>query len=34
VYVVSSDSTVAPRSWKPGSGGIPGPGVRFGQSVS
>ena len=34
VYVISSDSTVAPRSWKPGTGGIPGVGVRFGQSVA
>jgi len=34
VYVISSDSTVPPRSWQPGAGGIPGPGVRFGQSVS
>ena len=34
VYVISSDSTVAPRFWKPGTGGIPGVGVRFGQSVA
>jgi hypothetical protein len=33
VYVLSSDPTINPRSWKPGTGGIPGPGVRFGQSV-
>jgi hypothetical protein len=34
VYVISSDPTINPRSWKPGSGGIPGPGARFGQSVA
>ena len=34
VYVISSDTTVAPRAWKPGTGGITGVGVRFGQSVS
>ncbi len=34
VYVVSSDSSNAPRSWKPGTGNIPGTGVRFGQSVA
>ncbi len=34
VYVVSSDSATAPRSWKPGTGGIPGIGVRFGRSVA
>ena len=33
VYVVSDDSANAPRSWKPGTGGIGGTGVRFGQSV-
>jgi hypothetical protein len=34
VYVISSDSSIAPRSWKPGVGGIPGVGVRFGLSVA
>jgi hypothetical protein len=34
VYVVSSDASVRPRSWKPGTGDIPGVGVRFGQSVA
>jgi len=33
VYVISSDPTINPRSWQPGSG-IPGTGVRFGQSVT
>ncbi len=33
VYVVSDDPANAPRSWKPGTGGITGTGVRFGQSV-
>ena len=33
VYLVSSDTTVEPRSWKPGDGSIPGIGVRFGQSI-
>jgi hypothetical protein len=34
VYVISSDPKVDPRSWKPGSGTIPGTGFRFGQSVA
>ena len=34
VYVISSDPKVDPRSWKPGAGGIPGTGSRFGQSVA
>jgi hypothetical protein len=34
VYVISGDPTIAPRSWKPGTGSIPGPGFRFGQSVA
>ena len=34
VYVISSDPTIDPRSWKPGAGSIPGTGFRFGQSVA
>jgi len=34
VYVISSDPTIEPRSWKLGAGGIPGTGFRFGQSVA
>jgi len=34
VYVISNDPTIEPRSWKPGTGGIPGTGFRFGQSVA
>jgi hypothetical protein len=34
VYVISSDPTVDPRSWQPGTGAIPGTGFRFGQSVA
>ena len=34
VYVISDESAVSPRAWKPGTGGIPGVGVRFGRSVA
>jgi hypothetical protein len=34
VYVISSEPKVDPRSWQPGTGTIPGTGVRFGQSVA
>jgi hypothetical protein len=34
VYVISSDPTINPRSWKPGTGTVPGTGFRFGQSVA
>jgi hypothetical protein len=34
VYVVSSDPRIEPRAWQSGTGGIPGTGVRFGQSLA
>ena len=33
VYVLSSDPAVAPRSWQPDVGTVPGSGSRFGHSV-